>query len=257
MIPLRSWLDRTPLSSVALTVLREATGRERPLEPLRPTRAAALRSGSRIAFWALNAGVGTSTVAALVAHRSAAAGVAPLLVDLDRWAPSLALRAGLEVATFADALLMAGREREVISRWNEVPFLAGAPSLHSTFDAQRVLETLDRAAAGRAVVMDLGAGPDVLDEVLLERVDVLCVVAGIRASQLQAAFCATTLVPAEVKRVGLVVVGAAEEDAVRIAPRLPWPLLATIPVDPYLAADDFAARVPTLRAIDELIRACA
>jgi hypothetical protein len=53
---------------------------------------------------------------------------------------------------------------------------------------------------------------------------------------------------------GLVVVGAADEDADLIADRAGLPLLGAIPADPYLAEDQFATRAPTLRAIDALIR---
>ena len=38
---------------------------------------------------------------------------------------------------------------------------------------------------------------------------------------------------------------------------LRFPLLAPIPHDPYLADDSFAARAPTLRAVDALLRALA
>jgi hypothetical protein len=55
----------------------------------------------------------------------------------------------------------------------------------------------------------------------------------------------------------LVVVGAGEDDAARIAERSGFPLLASIPYDTYLADDAFAARAPTLRAIDTLLRALA
>jgi hypothetical protein len=53
--------------------------------------------------------------------------------------------------------------------------------------------------------------------------------------------------------VGLVVVGVDERDATLIAARAQLPLLGAIPDDPYLARDDFAARAPTMRAIDRLI----
>jgi hypothetical protein len=55
----------------------------------------------------------------------------------------------------------------------------------------------------------------------------------------------------------LVVVGAGNEDAARIAERVGFPLLAAIPHDTYLADDSFAARAPTLRAVDALLRALA
>src|SRR5205823_4536934 len=86
-----------------------------PCPAIAPARPAALRRGRRVGFWSLSAGAGSSTVAALLAHRSAAGGEAPLLVDLDRWVPSLALRAGLSAANVADALLQPGREAELVS----------------------------------------------------------------------------------------------------------------------------------------------
>jgi MinD-like ATPase involved in chromosome partitioning or flagellar assembly len=237
--------------------MQEATGRPDPLEPLRPGRPAALAARRRVAFWSLVGGVGTSTVAALVAHRSAGAGHAPVLFDLDRWAPSLALRAGLQAATIADALLRPGRERESLSRWSDVPFLPGAPGLHAMFDCERVTQMIGRAAGDTAAVLDLGAGADALDAALIAVVDRLCVVTGPRAGQLQAAFCAVPLLRDLPCTTGLVVVGAAEPDAERIASRLPWPHVATIPPDAYLAADEFGARAPTMAAVDRLIRWCA
>lgn len=257
MSALRAWLDRTPLATIALELMRDATGRPDPVEAIRPVRPAAIPAGRRIGFWSLAAGSGASTTAALVAQRSAAAGAAPLLVDLDRWAPSLALRAKLQAATIADALLRPGREREVLSRWAEVPFLPGAPTLHAIFDGERIAELVTRLADGRAAVLDLGAGADALDPAVTATLDRLCVVAGPRAAQLQAAFCAVPLLQQLGVASGLVLVAIADDDAARIAPRLPWPLLASVPVDPYLASDDFAARAPTLRAIDGLIRSLA
>lgn len=253
---LRGWLDATPIAGLALDVMREATGRADPLEPLRPARAAALPPRVRIAFWSLVGGAGSSTVAALVAHRSAGAGRAPVLADLDRWAPSLALRAGLQAATVADALLRPGREPECLSRWSEVPFLSGVPGLHAVFDGQRIADLIGRVSADAPVVLDLGCGPDALDAPVLSSLDRLCVVVGPRVAQLQAAFCAVPLLRDAPCAVGLVTVGAADADAERIASRLPWPHLAAIPADPYLAADDLGARVPTMNAIDRLIRAC-
>lgn len=257
MSGLRAWLDRTPLATIALGLARDATGRAEPLEPLRPVHPASLPAGRRIGFWSLAAGAGTTTVAALVAHRSAAGGHAPLLVDLDRWTPSLALRAKLEIATVADALLRPGREAELVSRWSEVHFLAGAPGLHAIFDPERIVELVARSAAGRAAVLDLGSGADALDPHLVGSLDRLCVVTGTRAGQLQAAFCAEPLVRGLGVPIGLVTVGASEEDARRVASRLPWPLIAAVPSDPFLANDDFAVRAPTTRAVDVLIRACA
>jgi hypothetical protein len=254
---LLDWLDSTPLASIALDLMRGATGRADPMEVLRPSRAAALPLRSRIGLWSLVGGVGTSTVAALVAHRSAGAGAPPLLVDLDRWAPSLALRAGSHAATIADALLRPGRERECVSRWSDVPFLPGAPGLHAMFDAARIGEVVKRAADAGPVVLDLGCGADALDHGLLGTLDRLCVVTGTRVAQLQATFCAVPLLREAPCAIGLVVVGASEPDAERIASRLPWPHLATVPSDPYLAADELGARAPTMAAVDRLIRACA
>jgi len=254
MSRIRAWLDASPIADLAITLMREATGRADPIEPLRPTRPAALPDGRRIAFWSLVGGVGTTTVAALVAHRSAAAGRAPLLVDLDRWAPSLALRAHIEAATISDVLVQPGRERALVSRWSSVPFLPGSPALRGRLDVDRAIEVIDAVRGGAPVVLDLGAGPDGLDPRLLSRADRLCLVAGARASQLQAVFCALPLIRDAPCVVGLVVVGAAEEDAVLIAERAALPLLGAIPTDPYLADDQFATRAPTQRAIDTLIR---
>lgn len=253
----RAWLDASPVAQVGLALMRDATGRERPLEPLVPARPAALARGRAVAFWSLTAGVGTSTLAALVAHRSAAAGQAPVLVDLDRWTPCLALVAQHAGATVSDALVRPGGEEALLSRWSEVPFLPGAADLHRVADGARLGELVERLSAGRAAVLDLGAGPDALDRDLLAAVDRLCVVVGGRVSQLQSAFCATSLLTEPPCRVGMATVAAAEDDARRIAARLPWPLWAAIPPDPYLADDTFAARAPTLRAVDALIRSLA
>jgi Mrp family chromosome partitioning ATPase len=257
MRSLLAWLDSTPLASLALDLMRGATGHEDPVEVLRPARAAALPSGARIAFWSLAGGTGASTVAALVAHRSAGAGRPPVLIDLDRWAPSLALRAGLRAATVADALLRPGRERECVSRWSEVAFLPSAPGLHAIFDGPRIVDVITRVAAGSPAVLDLGHGAEALDPAVLATLDRLCVVTGPRVSQLQAAFCSVALLREAPCAVGLVVVGASDVDAERIAARLPWTHLATVPSDPYLAADDLGARAPTMNAIDRIIRACA
>jgi Mrp family chromosome partitioning ATPase len=254
MSRIRAWLDSSPIADLALTLMREATGRSDPIAPLRPTHPAALAVRRRVAFWSLVGGVGASTTAGLVAHRSAAGGRAPLLVDLDRWAPSLALRARIEAATISDALVQPGRERLLVSRWSAVPFLPGSPALRGRLDVDRVLEVIDAIDDGAPVVLDLGAGADSLDAGLLSRIDRLCVVAGARASQLQAVFCALTLVRGVPCAAGLVVVGAADEDADLIAERAGLPLLGAIPADPYLAEDQFATRAPTLRAIDALIR---
>ena len=87
----RAWLDASPVAQIALSLMRDATGQDRPLETLRPSRPAGLATERRVAFWSLTAGVGASTVAALVAHRSASAKRPPVLVDLGR--VRLAMRA--------------------------------------------------------------------------------------------------------------------------------------------------------------------
>jgi MinD-like ATPase involved in chromosome partitioning or flagellar assembly len=257
MSRIRAWLDASPIADLALTFMREATGRPDPIEPLRPTHPAALATGRRVAFWSLVGGVGASTTAGLVAHRSAAGGRAPLLVDLDRWAPSLALRARIEAATIADALVQPGREHALVSRWSAVPFLPGSPALRGRLDVDRTIEVIDAIAGAAPVVLDLGTGAESLDPGLLSRTDRLCIVAGARASQLQAVFCALALVRDVPCPTGLVVIGAAAEDAALVAERTGLPLLGAIPADPYLAEDQFATRAPTLRAIDALIRRIA
>jgi hypothetical protein len=254
---LRSMLDASPVAAVALSLMREATGRAEPLAPIVLARPAALRPGRRVGFWSLAAGAGATTVAALTAHRSAAGGEPPFLIDLDRWAPALALRAGLTAASVADALVQPGREKELVSRWSAVSFLPGAPSLHATFDAARINELVRTCAAGRAAILDLGAGADALDPAVLAALDRLCLVTGTRSAQLQAAFCAVPLLQRAPCAIGLVVVGAADEDAARIAERVGFPLLAAVPNDAYLADDSFAARAGTLRAVDSLLRALA
>lgn len=254
MSGLRAWLDGTPIASVAVSLLQGATGRSEPVAAVRPARALGLPAGTRVAFWSLVAGVGTSTVAALVAQRSAAGRSPALLVDLDRWAPSLALRANLEVATVADALLRPGREESLISHWSAVPFLAGSPTLHAGFEGARIAQLVERAAAGRPTVLDLGSGADALDPEITASLDHLFICSGQRSAQLQAAFCSVALLRDLHCPVSLVMVGAAEADAARIASRLPWPLAAVIPFDEHLAGDAFAARAPTMRAMDQLIR---
>ena len=251
---IRAWRDRTPVASIGLALMREATGRNEPLEGIAPTKPAGLASAARIGFWSLGAGVGTTTTAALVAQRSAAAGHQPLLVDLDRWIPSLALRASVEAATVADALIQPDRERELVSRWGEVAFLPGSAELHRDFDGQRVGAALDRLATGRPLVIDLGAGADALDVAIIGRLTRLVVVSGGRVSQLQAAFCARALVRDAPCPVGLVLVAVAPEDAALIAARAQMPLLGAIPHDAFLARDEFAARATTMRAIDVVIR---
>ena len=249
----RSWLDASPVAQVALALMRDATGQQEPLEPLIPARAAGLPVDRGIAFWSLTAGVGASTVAALVAHRSASAGRAPVLIDLDRRVPTLALRAQCAGATVADLLLQPGSESRLLSRWGEVPFVPGTPQLHRVFDGARIAELVGRLHRERAVVVDLGCGADALDAEVLGVVDRLCLVAGPSVAQLQSAFCAVPLLEGLGVWVGVVVVGAEPADAARIATRLPWPLSAAIPRDQFLAEDRFAARAPTLRAVDALI----
>jgi hypothetical protein len=125
------------------------------------------------------------------------------------------------------------------------------------FETDRVAALVARAASDGPCVLDLGAGADALDPPLLSTIHRLCVVAGPRAAQLQAAFCSIPLLRDAPCAVVLVTVGAADADAERIARRLPWPHIASIPADAYLAGDHFAARAPTMAAIDRLIRACA
>lgn len=250
----RAWLDASPVAQVALGLMRDATGREEPLEPLKPTRPAALPAERAVAFWSLIAGVGASTIAALVAQRSASASRAPILIDLDRRVPTLALRAKCAGATVADALLRPGSERGLLSRWGDVPFLPGAAELHRSFDGARIAELIGRLHLESAIVLDLGCGAEALDADVLASVDRLCVVVGPSVAQLQAAFCAASLLDGCTARVGIVVVGAEPDDATRIAARLPWPLLGAIPRDPFLAEDEFATRLPTVRAVDALVR---
>ncbi len=250
----RALLDASPVAQVALALMRDATGRARPFEPLVQTRPAALSAGRVTAFWSLTAGVGVSTVAALVAHRSAAAGCAAVLIDLDRRAPTLALRARNTGLTVADALLRTGAAHDVLSRWGDVPFLPGSPELSRTWDGPRIAELIGQLRTAAPVVIDLGAGAEALDADVLGVVDQLCVVVGPTVAQLQAAFCSASLIERS-SVTGAVVIGASDDDASRIAGRLPWPLLASVPRDPFLAADEFATRAPTLKSIDALIRA--
>jgi hypothetical protein len=250
----RAWLDASPVSQIVLALMRDATGRDAPLEPLTPARPAALSAERGLAFWSLIAGAGASTVAALVAHRSAAAGQPPVLVDLDRRVPTLALRARCAGATIADALVRPGSEAGLLSRWGDVPFLPGTPELYRSFDGPRIAELVGRLHRDRAVVVDLGCGAEALDPDVLAGLDRLCVVIGPSVAQLQSAFCAVPLLEGSGVRIGLVVVGAEPGDAAHIAARLPWQLQAAIPRDPFLANDEFATRAPTIRAIDALIR---
>lgn len=249
----RGWIDRV-VGPYALVLLREATGRTDPLPHVLPTAPAALPPGRWVGFWSLIAGVGTSTLAALAAHRSTAARSPALLVDLDRRAPSLALRAQVEAAGIGDVLLRPGHEHELVSKWGRTPLLPGTPSHGAPFDAARVVTAVERAAAGRAAVLDLGSGAEALDPIVLARCARLVVCVGTRVAQLQAAFCAVPMLAAVDVPVALATIGAADEDARSVAARLPWPLAGCIPSDRHLADDDFAARAPTLHAVDALIR---
>lgn len=252
----RAWLDASPVAQIALTLMRDATGREEPLEPLTPARPAGLPAERAVGFWSLIAGVGTSTVAALVAHRSASAAAPPVLIDLDRRVPTLALRAQCRgAATVADALLRPGSGRGLLSRWGEVPFLAGTPELYRSFDGPRVAELVGELHRDQAVCLDLGCGAEALDPDLLASIDRLCLVIGPSVAQLQAAFCAAPLLDGCGVGVVVAVVGAEPDDASRIAARLPWRSAVAIPRDPFLAGDEFATRSPTVRAVDGLIRA--
>lgn len=259
----RAWLDASPVAHVALALMRDATGRVEPpqrvhqlhqLAPLLPTRPAALAAGMVIGLWSLTAGAGCSTLAALLAHRSASGGVPPVLVDLDRRAPSLALIAGCSGATVADALLRPGAERGLLSRWENIRLLPGSPELRRTWDGPRLAELVTHLRVDAPVILDLGSGAEALDADVLDAVDHLCVVVGPTVAQLQAAFCSVAVLE-RIAVAGAVVVGATDDDAARIGARLPWRLLGAVPRDPFLAADDFAARAPTVRAIDTIIRA--
>jgi len=245
------------LSSVAHVgggLFRELTRREGPPAPASQAGSADVRQNGAVAFWSLSAGVGTSTIAALVAHRSAAAGHPPVLVDLDRWVPVLGVRARGTGAHVVDALLRAGEETALLSRWGDVAFLQGCADLHRAFEGPRVAELIARLRHYRPVVLDLGPGAEALDPDVLAAIDRLCVVVGPTIAQLQAAFCAVPLLVGQPVRVDLVTVGVAPDDAARIGTRLPWPSLGSIPRDPFLAHDEFAARAPTVRAVDALIR---
>lgn len=255
MTRVRAWLDTTPLASLALALMREATGQPDPVAVLTPARPGRLDGHARIGVWSMAAGAGASTVAALLAQRAGAGGRPPLLVDLDRWTPSLAIRASIEAATITDVLVQPEHERELLSRWGSVPFVPGSPELHRQFDGERVVAALERLADGLPLVVDLGSGPDALDPVLTARLTRLLLVCGTSASQLQAAFCSRALLAHVRPPAGLVLVGAERDDASLIARRVGLPLLAAIPEDAYLARDEFAARAPTMRAIDSLIAA--
>ncbi|HEX9495235.1 MAG TPA: hypothetical protein VGA38_05705 [Candidatus Limnocylindria bacterium] len=253
----RRWLDASPVAEVALALMRDATGRDEPLEVLVPVRPPALPEERCIGFWALNAGVGTSTAAALVAHRSAAGGRPPVLIDLDRRAPTLSIRARGTGATICDALLRPSSEVALLSRWGDIRLLRGSPDLGRTFDGPRVAELVGRLRGAGPLVIDLGSGAEALDGDVVAALDLLCVVVGPSVSQLQAAFCSAALLEGIGTRIGAVVVNAAPEDAARIGSRLPWPVLACVPRDPFLAGDEFAVRAPTARALDPLIRSVA
>jgi CO dehydrogenase nickel-insertion accessory protein CooC1 len=135
-----------------------------------------------------------------------------------------------------------------------VPFLPGTPELHRSFDGARIVEIIGELHRDRPVVLDLGSGAEALDAAVLGAIDWLCLVVGPSVAQLQSAFCAVPALEGCGIRIAVVVVGAEPDDAARIAARLPWPLLAAIPRDPFLANDEFATRAPTVRAIDALIR---
>lgn len=249
----RAWLDATPIANVALALMRDATGREAPLEMLQPVRAAALRDGCVIGCWSLSAGVGGSTLAALIAHRSAAGGRAPILIDLDRRVPVQALRAGRSAATIADALLRPEELTSLTSRWGDVHFLPGCADLYRTWDGPRIAEIVSTLRERRPVVLDLGNGTESLDPDILAALDRLLIVVGPTVAQLQSTFCSIPLLDRSVKAAA-VIIGVEADDGARIGSRLPWPVLGTIPRDPYLANDRFAARAPTIRAIDPVIR---
>ena len=76
MSRIRAWLDASPIADLALALMREATGRADPIEPLRPTRPAALPSGRRVALWSLVGGVGTESAARVGAGAGRATAVA-------------------------------------------------------------------------------------------------------------------------------------------------------------------------------------
>src|SRR2546429_3254384 len=95
MSRLRALLDASPISQIALALMREATGRTEPLAAIVPSRPAALRRGRRVGFWSLSAGAGSGTGAALLPPPSAAGGGPPPLLALVRRVPSLAPPAGL------------------------------------------------------------------------------------------------------------------------------------------------------------------
>lgn len=248
----RAWLDSTPIANIALALMRDATGRDAPLATLQPVRAA-LRAGCVIGCWSLNAGVGGSTLAALIAHRSAAGGRAPMLIDLDRRAPVLALRAERRAATISDALLRPEELTSLTSRWGDVPFLPGCSDLSRTWDGPRIAGIVSTLRAQRPVVLDLGNGAESLDPDVLSTVDRLLIAVGPTVAQLQSTFCSIPLVDGSVNAAA-VIIGVEADDGARIGARLPWPVLGTIPRDPYLANDQFAARAPTSRAIDRVIR---
>jgi len=117
-----------------------------------------------------------------------------------------------------------------------------------------VLALIERLAVGRPAVIDLGAGADALEPAIVSILTRLVVVAGGRASQLQATFSARPLVRALTCATGLVVVGVDADDAALIATRAQLPFLGSVPADAYLARDEFATRAPTMRSIDRLIR---
>src|SRR5258708_38115875 len=116
----RRGLDASPVAEGALALMRDATGRDEPLEGLVPVRPPALPEERCIGFWALNAGVGTSAAAAPVAHRSGAGCRPPVLIDLDRRAPTLSLRALGTGATLCDALLRPSSDVALLSPCGDI-----------------------------------------------------------------------------------------------------------------------------------------
>ena len=99
-------------------------------------------------------------------------------------------------------------------------------------------------------VVDLGSGADALDRAILGALTRLLVVTGPRVPQLQAAFCAVPLLRDAPCEAALVTVGAPDEDAQRIAARLPWRHAAAVPADPSHPAGSTPPRAPCPQAVD-------
>jgi len=237
MSRIRAWLDSSPIADLAMTFMREATGRPDPIEPLRPTHPAALAIRRRVAFWSLvgrrrrqhHRGSGRPSL------RRRGARTAP------RRSGSLGTVSGatcrIEAATISDALVQPGR--------SDCSFHAGQPCL-SCPARQLCADGWTSIASSRSSTPSamerpsfsiLGAGADSLDAGLAVPHRSPVHRRGARASQLQAVFCALTLVRDVPCAAGLVVVGAADEDADLIAERTELPLLGAIPADPYLAEE--------------------